>query len=394
MANGLAARLGMTPVQLRGMIAAIAAVSIFAFSLSLSIPLISINLERMGASGFLIGLNSSASAVAILAGGFVMPVLLRRFSAPSLMLTGVLSMTLLLPLFPLWPDPYYWLVLRFIFGMMVTALFFCSELWIISTAPDDRRGLLIGVYGMFLAIGFLVGPLLLKVVGTEGWAPFLTGAALSLVALPPILWAWRDAPNMAENAEEPPGVMAILRYVRTDPAIVFAVMLFAVIEFGAMGLFPVWSLRVGLPEQTALTLVALLAAGNILMQPPMGWLGDKLDRRRLLGFCAFVSIIAAFLFPALAQTQWPLWLTALFWGGLVVGLYTFSLNELGARYNGEQLSRATGAVMAAYGFGALISPTALGLMMDLFPPHGLFYLMAALAAAYLAMLLLRRRRTG
>ncbi|MEO1614051.1 MAG: MFS transporter, partial [Pseudomonadota bacterium] len=202
------------------------------------------------------------------------------------------------------------------------------------------------------------------------------------------------APNMAENAEEPPGVMAILRYVRTDPAIVFAVMLFAVIEFGAMGLFPVWSLRVGLPEQTALTLVALLAAGNILMQPPMGWLGDKLDRRRLLGFCAFVSIIAAFLFPALAQTQWPLWLTALFWGGLVVGLYTFSLNELGARYNGEQLSRATGAVMAAYGFGALISPTALGLMMDLFPPHGLFYLMAALAAAYLAMLLLRRRRTG
>ena len=72
--------------------------------------------------------------------------------------------------------------------------------------------------------------------------------------------------------------------------------------------------------------------------------GKCSDRRRLLGFCAFVSIAAAFLFPALAQTQWPLWLTALIWGGLVVGLYTFSLNELGARYSGEQLSRATGAV--------------------------------------------------
>lgn len=389
-----AARVDMTVSQLRGMIAAIAAVSAFAFSLSLSIPLIAINLERMGASGFLIGVNSSASAVAILAGGFVMPLLLRRFTAPQLMITGVLSMVVLLPLFPIWPDPYYWILLRFVFGVMVTALFFCSEVWIISAAPDARRGLMIGIYGMFLAIGFLVGPLLLKVVGTEGWTPFIAGAGLALVALPPILMAKDDAPDFAENANEPPGVAAILRYLKTDPAILFAVMLFAVIEFGAMGLFPVWSLRVGMDEQAALTLVVLLAAGNILLQPPMGWLGDKMDRRRLLGFCAAISVLAAFLIPALSATYWPLWITSLIWGGLVVGLYTFSLNELGSRYSGEQLSRATGAVMAAYGFGALISPTSLGLAMDLFPPHGMFYVMAALAAAYVTLLVVRRRRTG
>ena len=390
----LAGRLEMSPGQLRGMIAAIAAVSTFAFSLSLSIPLISISLERMGASGFLIGVNSSASAVAILAGGFVMPALLRRFSAPTLMVVGVLSMVVLLPIFPLFPDPNIWIVLRFIFGIMVTALFFCSELWIISTAPAARRGLMIGVYGVFLAVGFLIGPLLLKVVGTEGWTPFVVGGSLALLALPPILIAWKDAPDLADNADEPPGVAAILRYVRTDPAIVFAVMLFAVIEFGAMGLFPVWSLRVGMEEQAALTLVALLAAGNIVMQAPMGWLGDKMDRRRLLGFCAFSSVVAAYLLPALSATVWPLWIVTLIWGGLVVGLYTFSLNELGSRYSGEKLSRATGAVMAAYGFGAFVAPTALGFVMDLFTPHGMFWLLALLCAAYVLMLVVRRRRTG
>lgn len=382
----------MSPRDLRGMIAAIAAVSVFAFGLSLSIPLISINLERMGASGLMIGLNSGASAVAILAGGVVMPILLRMTSAPFLMAAGTLSLAGLLQVFPLFPDPIFWIALRFVFGMAVTALFFCSELWIISAAPPARRGLMIGIYGLFLSIGFLTGPAILQVIGTEGATPFLVGGALSLLALPPILLAWRDAPDLAHNAEEGGAISDIFRFFRRDPAILWAVFLFGVVEFGAMGLFPVWSLRVGLTEATALTLVALLAAGNVITQIPMGWIGDRLNRRRLLGACAFVSLVSAILFPMLSATVWPLYLTAAIWGGLVVGLYTFSLNELGHRYSGEELSKATGAVMTAYGLGALVSPPLLGQAMDLFPPHGMFGLMALAAAAYIALLTFRRGR--
>ena len=374
------------------MIAAIAAVSVFAFGLSLSIPLISINLERMGASGLMIGLNSGASAFAILAGGVIMPVLMRRFAAPVLMAAATLGMAAILQIFPLMPDPWVWMALRFVFGMVVTALFFCSELWIISAAPPARRGLMIGIYGLFLSLGFLAGPAILSVIGTEGAAPFAVGGALSLLALPPLLLAWRDAPDLAENAESGGAIRDILRFFRTDPAILWAVVLFGVVEFGAMGLFPVWSLRAGLTENTALLLVALLAAGNVVTQIPMGWIGDKFDRRRLLGACALVSLLSAVLFPQLVETTWPLWITAAVWGGLVVGLYTFSLNELGHRYSGQELSRATGAVMTAYGLGALVAPPLLGQAMDLFPPHGMFGLMALAAAAYIALLTLRKRR--
>lgn len=378
---------------LRGMIAAIAAISIFAFGLSLSLPLFSILLEQMGASGLMIGLNGAAAAAAILAGGTLAPLALRHISLGALMIGATVAMSALLLVFPLYPNPWFWMALRFLFGFTTAALFVCSEIWIVSAAPPGRRGLAIGIYGLFLSLGFLVGPMVLKLIGTAGWAPFLAGAAISLCAIPPVLAAWREQPDLSDEAEGAASLKDVFRFFRTDPAILWAVTLFGVIEFGAMGLFPVWSMRLGADAAAALTLVALLAAGNVILQVPFGWLGDKMDRRRLLGVCAFASVVAALLFPALAHTVWPLWLVTLVWGGLVVGLYTFSLNELGSRYSGAQLARGTGAFTTAYGFGALAAPPALGAALDAWPPHGMFFVLGFAAAAYLAMLILRPRRT-
>ncbi|MEX2521040.1 MAG: MFS transporter [Paracoccaceae bacterium] len=377
---------------LRGMIAAIAAISIFAFGLSLSIPLFSILLEEMGVSGVMIGLNGAAAAAAILAGGTLVPLALRHVSLGALMIGATVAMAALLLVFPLYPNPWFWMGLRFLFGFTTATLFVCSEIWIISAAPPKRRGLVIGIYGLFLSIGFLVGPLVLKMIGAAGWAPFLTGAAISLCAIPPVLAAWREQPDLSDETEGAASFADVFRFFRTDPAILWAVTLFGVIEFGAMGLFPVWSIRLGADAAAALTLVALLAAGNVILQVPFGWLGDKADRRRLLGVCAFASVMAAMLFPALAHTVWPLWLVTLLWGGLVVGLYTFSLNELGSRYIGAKLARGTGAFTTAYGFGALVAPPALGAALDAWPPHGMFYVLAAAAGAYVAMLILKPRR--
>lgn len=378
--------------RMRGMAAAIAAISIFAFSLSLSLPLFSILLERMGASAFLIGLSGASAAVAILVGGPVLPMALRHVSLPALMIGASLVMAGLLLVFPLAPDVHVWIALRFVFGFGAATLFFASELWIVSAAPPERRGLAIGVYGLFLSLGFLAGPVLLRTIGTEGWAPFLAGSAICLLAIPPVLIAWRDRPDTSESGGGGASPAQVIRFFRTDPAVLWAVALFGLIETGAMGLLPVWGLRLGEDERWALTLVALVAAGNVLMQVPMGWIGDRFDRRRLLGLCASASLVAAVALPALSATAWPLWIATALWGGITVGLYTFALNEIGARYSGADLARGTAAFMSAYGLGSLASPPLLGAALDAFPPHGLFWLLALGAGAYLALLAIRKRR--
>lgn len=379
----------------RGIIAAIVSISIFAFGFSLTYPLFAILLERMGASGFEIGLSSAAAAVAMLAGGPVLPLILKRTTAPVLISISVTAMAVLLVIFPLIPNLWVWIGLRFLYGFAAVAVFFCAEIWIVTTAPPRRRGFFIGVFGTCLALGFLCGPLLLGLIGTDGMTPFLAGGAICLCAIGPVMWARRDGPVLAEDEHEAPfSMFDVVRFYRTDPAVLWAVTLFGAVEFGAMGLIPVWSLRIGLTEQAALVLIALMAAGNVFMNVPMGLLSDRFERRRLLMICAAVSLAASILIPLLSSTTWPLWFTTAIWGGMIVGLYVFALNELGARYSGAAFARGNGAFMSAYGLGALISPPLMGWGMDIAPPHGMFRVLAVAAGAYLLLLLLRRSRTA
>lgn len=384
----------MTNTQIKGMIAAIAAISIFAFGFSLIIPLLSLLMEARGFTGLEIGVVNAASAFAIAGGGFVLPMFLRYVSVPTLIIVSAALMAGTFCLFLLVPYFYTWMLLRIFMGFSAAAIFFGSEIWIIASAPEKKRGLMIGVYGLFLSLGFLAGPLLLKLVGTEGWTPFLTGAAIVILATLPVVWARGAAPDGGETDEErsKASPLDVFRFFRSDPAVLWAVALFGCIEFGAMGLIPVWSIRIGMDQQAALTLVALLAAGNVIMQVPLGWLGDKFNRRSLLTICAAFCVIAALGAPAVSETVWPLYILTAVWGGVVVGLYTFALNELGSRYTGAEFARGNGAFMSAYGLGALVAPPLLGMAMDAFPPNGMFRVLAVAAAAYLALLLLRKRR--
>jgi hypothetical protein len=53
---------------------------------------------------------------------------------------------------------------------------------------------------------------------------------------------------------------------------------------------------------------------------------------------------------------------------------------MGARYEGDALSRATAGFLFSYGVGALIAPPAMGVMADAFPPHGMLWVLGAAGA--------------
>ena len=58
-------------------------------------------------------------------------------------------------------------------------------------APERRRGLVMGIYATTLAVGFAGGPILLAMIGTTGWLPFVIGALIILAAMMPVIAAAR-----------------------------------------------------------------------------------------------------------------------------------------------------------------------------------------------------------
>ncbi|MEM9011543.1 MAG: MFS transporter [Pseudomonadota bacterium] len=373
------------------LIAGIATISVAGFGLAVTYPLFGVRLEAMGSSGLLIGLNSAATAVSLLVGGVLLPPLMQRTGLAGLLIGASLLSALTLLCFNLVPDPYIWIALRAVYGIGMTALFFGSELWIVSITPPARRGFWLGLYGVCLSIGFAVGPLLLNLTGTAGWPPFLASAAVVAGAVLPVLWAAGRVPAASQRSA--PRVGAILTYFRRDPSLFFAVILFGLIEFGGFALFPVWGLRLGMEEAAAVLLVAVLAFGNASLQLPMGVLIDRLPFRLLLLVGALSAVLASLALMLVWATPVMLYLTLFGLGGLVVSLYLAPLAELGRRYQGQALEQGMGAMMMAYGIGALIGPPVMGRMLDGLPPHGNLWVMSAAAGIFLILLILRWQRT-
>jgi len=375
---------------LAAQVAPIAAITLFGVTMAMSYPLFGLVLERAGASGTLIGLNTTAAAVAMVAGAPVLPPMLRRIGLGPLMIAAALVLAAVMVAIPLGAGFLYWTVLRFLFGVAGTVLFFASEYWIVAAAPELGRGRIIAIYALSVSAGFAVGPALLGLTGLEGMLPFLVAAGVVLAGMVPILAGLAAAPRIADD--DRPSPFAALGVFLTDPAVVFAVVLFGTIEFGAMALISVWGVRSGLAEAEAALLLTVFAVGCMVLQIPIGWAADRFDRRRVLALIA-VGSAAAPLGMALAGPSF--WLAAFFagaWGAISVGLYTIALTELGARYSGTRLAVGNAAIILGYGIGALVSPTLLGWAMDTVPPDGLMLASAALALAYLGLVAARLRR--
>ena len=388
--RGLAARLA----GLRGQIAPIAAISVFGLAISMSYPLIGLLLERMGASGAAIGLNTTAAAVMMVVSAPILPRIMAAVGIGPLLIGAGLALAAIMLAYPIMPDFWWWTFLRLIYGFAATAVFFGSEYWIVAASPAGMRGRIVAAYTMSLSVTFMACPLIIGAVGVEGLLPFALGAAILLAGLVPIVWGLRAAPPRPREA--PPHPLSTVRFFVTDPGILWGVVLYGLIEYGAVALLPVWAVRSGHTEGEAAIVMASFAAGSVLFQPAVGWAADRCDRRLLLLVAAVVSLLAPLAMAALSANLAGVILCGLAWGGMAVALYGVALTELGARYTGQKLSEGNAAVVLAYGLGALGAPIGLGLAMDLVPPDGMLLAAAAGALAYGALISVRiaRARRG
>lgn len=370
--------------------APIAAISVVSISLSLSSPLYSLLLERMGASGTEIGLNHTMASIGMVMIAPLLPMIVSRIGLLPLMVGALAVMALTLPTIPLIPSPWWWGFLRFCWGLAGSSLFFGSEFWLVSVAPDRLRGRLIAVYSVALAGCYMLGPMILNLTGMDSFLTYAVPTAIILAAGIPIILGRHGAPQGVYGGAS--NISAPFQFFRSDPSVLWAVVLFGVIEFGANALITVWGLRSGFGQEAAVALVAWIALGSMLFQLPTGWAADRLDRRRMLAVAGIGSTIAPIGIALFSASYLAVATGAVLWGGIAVALYTLALTELGSRYSGVKLAEANAAVILAYGIGALISPTGFGAAMELFPPDGLLWVAALLALGYVALTAWRIRR--
>ncbi|MGI0524291.1 MFS transporter [Rhizobium giardinii] len=363
------------------LIAAIASITAVGIAIGLGLPLLSIIMEKRGISSTLIGLNSAMAGLASMAAAAVTAKTAHNYGVANTMLLAILFAAISALGFYYIENFWLWFPLRVVFHGAITVLFVLSEFWINATAPPSRRGLVLGIYGTILSLGFAAGPLLFSILGSEGILPFAFGACVILLSAIPIFLARNESPVLDEKPE-----LHFMRYVFLVPTATAAVFIFGAVESGGLSLFPIYGTRTGFTESQAALLLTVMGIGNVIFQIPLGMLSDHMkDRRNLLAMMTVVGLAGALCLPLLQGNWWLMAVVLLFWGGSVSGLYTVGLSHLGSRLHGADLAAANAAFIFSYAVGTVAGPQAIGAAMDIAGNDGFAWSIAAFFGLYVIL---------
>lgn len=367
----------------RSLCAAILCAAMAGCGFGLLMPLVALNLEAMTGSAAVVGLNAAAAAISTIVATPLIPPLLAR-TPPRITIAACAALTGLgILIFPFLPDVIVWFVLRFVVGLAVTVIFVASETWINQLAKPESRAGLLAVYATVLSGGFGSGGILLAVLGSQGFAPWIAGGAIFLLGAVPILFLRGPdlvAPNRADS-----GPLALWNAGRLAPVAILAGFVFGALETGIFALVPVYAERLGFTETVVGLLVAVGALGAIAMQIPIGRFADRAGRLVTLRLIAAAALVLAILIAVAGARLWALYPMIFLYVGVASAFYTVGLALIGERVRPGQLASANAAFIFAYGMGSLAGPVTAGAAMDAFNPWGLLMAFALFAAFYLVV---------
>lgn len=345
----------------------IATVSVFAIAQGLSYPLLSFILQRHGVSPGMIGLSAAMTPIGFILSAPVIPAVSRRFGAGRTALACAMLSAVLLALIGAFQNVYAWFLLRFLLGVVVNPLYVLSEVWMIALAPPARRGRIMGIYSTVISAGFAAGPVCLLLVGSQGWRPFLVGIAAFSACGACLAAVLHRLPDMHAAGGRS---VSVFGFVPLAAMLLAAVLIASGFEQAILALLPVYGIQHGIPEATMSALLAVLIAGNIALQVPLGLLSERRGSRVVKFGCVVLAVLGCIALPFVIQTPlvWPFLFV---WGAVSYGIYTMSIIELGERFSGSVLVAGNAAFAMVWGLGGVVVPPVAGMAMGLLGPSGL-----------------------
>jgi len=357
----------------------LAGAGVFGITYGLTSPLFALELTRRGYSEFTVGLNASMQALGVLTVALWLPGITQALGMRRVLLFALLAVALVLCAFPLFAWVWLWFPLRYALGIGSEGVMVTTETWASQLSSEATRATSMATYTAVVSIGMALGPLLLGHIGSGDAIPFLLAAALAVIASGLVMrMRARATTTDADTSERTlPGGLRVL--VRQVPIALAATALNAALETAGLSFLPLYAMRLGWSEQGATSLISTLLVGAIVLQLPIGWLGDRVDRRRLVILLGALSAIGALAWPAAITVPWLAYVLLFVWGGAFVGIYTLMVTIVGSRYRGGDLVAVYAGMSLAFGVGALLGPAIAGVAMTSFR-HGL-PLFAAVACA-------------
>lgn len=285
---------------------------------------------------------------------------------------------------PLVITSWSWIAARLVIGFCAAGLFVTVESWLNAKAEPASRGQLFAFYMVALYAAAAFGQLLVGTVDFTSIDAFNIVACLFAVGLVVV------STTRAEPPELPPvSRLPLLELVRAAPIAVAGCAMARMASGVFYTLGPVWALAEGhsISEVGRFMFAAIL--GGLCLQPVIGRISDRMDRRLVVAALAFGLAAALVAVRELPHHSWP-WFVADFWlGGFLFTLYPVCVAHAVDRVGGDRVLEIGARLVLVSGVSATLGPIVGSLAVARFGADGFIYVLAALPALLTMLILVR-----
>ena len=327
-----------------------------------------------GFSTFWMSVIMSAYFLGFLGGSQMAPDLIRRvghirtFAALGSVISAVLI------LYPAIADPIAWTLLRVVIGFCFSAVYVTAESWLNNSASNETRGQALSLYMIVQMSGLVAAQGLLVLGDPSGYLLFVVLSVLVSLSFAPILLS--VTPTPAFETTEP---MSFLEVFHLSPLGCIGIFVMGAVYAALFGMSAVYGTQSDLSLAEISLFVGAIYVGGLLLQFPIGWISDRMDRRVLIAGVAAIGTVAAI--SAIYSSSFYLLLIAAFAVGAMANpLYALLLAHTNDFLEPDQMAAAGGRLLFINGVGAVTGPLIVGALMGWFGPKGFFLYLAVLMA--------------
>ncbi|MGR3759595.1 MFS transporter [Roseobacteraceae bacterium NS-SX3] len=324
----------------------------------------------------------SAYFVGFLGGSRLAPEMIRRVGHVRVFAALASFISAVMILYPAVTNPWAWILGRVIIGFCFSGVYVTAESWLNNAADNANRGKALSLYMIVQMVGIVSAQALFLVGDPSGYETFVIASVVVSVSFAPILLS--ISPTPAFDTTKP---MTLRQLMDASPLGCVGMFLLGGVFSAQFGMSAVYAAAAGLSLTQISVFIATFYVGALLLQYPLGWISDRMDRRVVILFAAASSGAAALvgmMFGADAFTM--LLVSAFLIGGMTNPLYSLLIAHTNDYLDYDDMPAASGGLVFINGLGAIAGPLITGWLMGdaVFGPPGYFLFMSVLLFALAA----------
>ncbi len=327
-----------------------------------------------------LSLVTSAYFVGFLGGSRLTPEAIRRVGHVRVFAALASFISAALILYPAMTYSWAWILLRVVIGFSFSGVYVTAESWLNNAANNETRGKTLSLYMIVQMAGIVIAQQLLNVADPAGYILFVIPSVLVSLSFAPILLSVAPTPAFGTTKN-----MSLRELYVISPTSFVGMFLLGGVFSAQFGMSAVYATQVGMSVREISSFVSAIFVGALVLQYPIGWLSDRMDRRVLILAVALVGALGCLVGWFADGVFYLLLISAFIIGGMSNPLYSLLIAYANDYLENDDMAAASGGLLFVNGFGAIAGPILTGWMMTTIGPAAFWLFLAVLmtgVAAY------------